>query len=116
MADSNMAKKRGSGTITSLSKVNEISSHIPPSPPPTVSHTALDAATQNGGYVGVRWDSGKEEDCVFTGDGGDYQLVLCSDEANQSLNMSRASSSDSKDYTLDQTSLNVGVPSMLSST
>jgi hypothetical protein len=58
----------------------------------------------------VRWDSGKEEDCVFTGDGGDFQLVLCNDGANQSLNMSRASSTDSKDYTLDQTSLNVGEP------
>jgi hypothetical protein len=63
----------------------------------------------------VRWDSGKEEDCVFTGDGGDFQLVLCSDGANQSLNMSRASSTDSKDYTLDQTSLNVGEPPNLHS-
>lgn len=62
----------------------------------------------------MRWDSGKDEDCVFTGDGGDYQLILSSEEGlvSGSLNVSRASSTESRDrdYTLDQISLNVTAP------
>eukprot|EP00288_Rhodomonas_lens_P008135 CAMPEP_0177739944 /NCGR_PEP_ID=MMETSP0484_2-20121128/27303_1 /TAXON_ID=354590 /ORGANISM="Rhodomonas lens, Strain RHODO" /LENGTH=73 /DNA_ID=CAMNT_0019254055 /DNA_START=14 /DNA_END=232 /DNA_ORIENTATION=- len=33
----------------------------------------ITSISKNGGYVGVRWDSGKVDDCIFTGDQGDFR-------------------------------------------
>mmetsp|Transcript_27187 Transcript_27187/g.55440 ORF Transcript_27187/g.55440 Transcript_27187/m.55440 type:complete len:330 (-) Transcript_27187:17-1006(-) len=34
-----------------------------------------------GGYVSVRWDDGNEDGCLFTGQKGDFQLVMADDQA-----------------------------------
>lgn len=50
MSETALAKARGGGVVTSVSR--------------------------KGGHVSVKWDNGTSEDCVFTGDEGAYLLIL----------------------------------------
>ena len=46
---------------------------------------SITAVHANGGYCSVRWDSGLDDRCLFTGQQGDFYLALADDTATTAV-------------------------------